>query len=188
MRANTMPQSLSDEDLTALVVDLYEAYYSPLFAYVYQLVGDAAWAHDLVQETFLRLYRERGKLAAVENRRAWIYRIAGNVAFSALRRRRGRIRLPWQKIENLTHAAPDPTATMGEQQVDVEQALAALPAHYRAPLLLFGSYGLSVREVAQALEISETAVTTRLYRARKLFREAYDEQAATRDDERGNER
>lgn len=187
MRANAMPQSLSDEELTALVVDLYEAHYSALFAYVYQLVGDAAWAHDLVQESFLRLYREREKLQAVENRRAWIYRIAGNVAFSALRRRRRRIRLPWQEVEALAPAAPDPVSA-GEQQMDVEQALAALPPAYRAPLLLFSSYGFSVRELAQALDLSETAVTTRLYRARKLFREAYAGQAALPDDERGNER
>ncbi|MDX1665069.1 MAG: RNA polymerase sigma factor [Candidatus Promineifilaceae bacterium] len=170
--------------LTALVVELYEAYYSSLFAYVYQLVGDAEWAHDLVQESFLRLYRERGKLEVVENRRAWIYRIASNVAFTALRRRRRRIRLPWQAVEEMAMVAPDPTAQAGQQQMDVEQALATLPAHYRAPLLLFSSYGLSVREVAAALGLSETAVTTRLYRARKLFREAY----GGGDDERGKER
>lgn len=187
MRANAMSQSLSDEELTTLVIDLYEATYSPLFAYVYQLVGDAAWAHDLVQESFLRLYRERKKLAAVENRRAWIYRIASNVAFSALRRRQRRIRLPWQEVESQAPLAPDPVAAAGEQQIDVEQALAALPAPYRAPLLLFNSYGFSVREVAQALDLSETAVTTRLYRARKLFRDAYTGQAALPDDERGNE-
>ncbi len=181
MRDSTMPHALSDKDLTALVVDLYEGYYGPLFAYVYQLVGDAEWAHDLVQESFLRLYRERAKLAAVENRRAWLYRIASNVTFSALRRRRRRIRLPWKEVDVVAPHAPNPTASRGGEKMDVEQALAALPAHYRAPLLLFSSYGLSVREVAAALQMSETAVTTRLYRARKLFREAYGGP-----DERGN--
>lgn len=175
MRAETMPQSLSDDARTALVVELYEAYYSPLFAYVYQLLGDAQGAHDLVQETFLRLYRERAKLDAVENRRAWVYRIASNVTFTALRRRRRLSWLPWKKVAELAPVAPDPTAAAGERQMALERALAALPAHYRAPLLLYSYYGLSVREVAAALEMSETAVTTRLYRARKMFREAYEE-------------
>jgi RNA polymerase sigma-70 factor (ECF subfamily) len=56
---------------------------------------------------------------------------------------------------------------------EVAQALATLPAKYRAPLLLYSYDGLNVREVATALNLSEGAVKTRLHRAREMFRQAY---------------
>lgn len=101
-----MPQAAGDEALTELVIDLYEAYYRPLFAYVYRLVGEAQWAQDVVQETFLRLYRERAKLAKVRNHRAWAYRVASHVAFTALRRGRRGTQLSWQQVEAHVQACP----------------------------------------------------------------------------------
>lgn len=177
-----MPQAAGDEALKDLVVDLYGAYYRPLFAYVYRLVGEAQWAQDLVQETFLRLYREREKLEKVQNYRAWTYRIASNVTFTALRRGRRGVQLSWRQIEALAPPQADPTAAAGEEQIALERALAALPPHYRAPLLLHSYCGFSIADVAAALELSETAVTTRIYRAKKMFREAYEPA-----DKRGNE-
>lgn len=173
-----MAHATSDEALMELVEDLYERHYGPLFAYVYQLVGDVERAHELVQETFLRLYREREKLRAVENARAWVYAIASNVTFKALRRRSRRQRFSWQVTQDLQTPERDPTARAGDQTLALERALAALPPHYRAPLLLHSYYGFPIRETAAALGLTETAVTTRIYRAKKMFRRAY---------ERGNE-
>ena len=169
-----MPQAAGDEALKELVVDLYEAYYRPLFAYVYRLVGEAQWAQDLVQETFLRLYRERQKLAKVQNHRAWAYRMASNVTFTALRRGRRGLQLSWQQVEALAPPRADPTAAAGEEQIALERALASLPPHYRARLLLHSYCGFPIADVAAALELTETAVTTRIYRAKKMFREAYE--------------
>ena len=75
-------------DSQRLVVDLFEQYHSAVFAYLYRVVDDREWAHDLTQETFLRLFRARGRLSQVKNRRAWMYRIATNLALNALKRRR----------------------------------------------------------------------------------------------------
>lgn len=159
-------------DSTSLVVDLFEQYHSAVFAYLYRLVGDRESAHDLSQEAFLRLFRARRRLPQVENPRAWLYRIATNVAFSALKRRQRFAWLPWRTADGAL-TAPDPTEQV-DQRVIVERALAQLPPHYRAPLLLHSHYGLSVREVAEALNISEGAVKTRLFRAREMFRRAYE--------------
>ena len=60
------------------------------------------------------------------------------------------------------------------QESKAEEALAALPAAYRAPLLLYSHYGFKVSEVAEVLGVNEGAVKTRLYRAREMFRRAYD--------------
>ncbi len=157
----------------ALVADLFEQYQAPVFAYLYRLVNDREWAHDLSQETFLQLFRTRHRLPEVENRRAWVYRIATNLALNALKRSRRFAWLPWRHADDLQLHAPDPAERMDEHAA-LERALAELPADYRAPLLLYSHYGFSVREVAKALDLSEGAVKTRLFRAREMFRQAYD--------------
>jgi RNA polymerase sigma-70 factor (ECF subfamily) len=160
-------------DSTSLVVVLFEQYHAAVFAYLYRLVGDREWAHDLTQETFLRLFHARSRLPQVKNRRAWIYRIATNLAFNALKRQRRFAWLPWRSTDAAHLIAPDPTEE-SERSLAVERALAQLPPGYRAPLLLHSHYGFSVQEVAQALNISQGAVKTRLYRAREMFRQVYE--------------
>lgn len=161
-----------------LIATLFERHHHEIFAYIYRLVNQREWAHDLTQETFLRLLRYQERLPQVENHRAWVYRIASNVTFNALKRRRRFQWLPWRQSDALTRHEPDPAL-----QIDcrhrVAAALRTLPPHYRAPLLLFTHYELSVREIAGVLEISEAAVKTRLHRAREMFRNAYqgDEEA-----------
>jgi RNA polymerase sigma-70 factor (ECF subfamily) len=165
-------------DSKQLVADLFEQYHAAIFAYLYRVVGERELACDLCQETFLRVLRAHGRLRRVDNRRAWLYRIATNVAFNDLKRRRRFVWLPWRNVDGVAVPAPDP----GEQtdRLDaVERVLAQLPMHYRAPLLLYSHYGFSVREVAEVLEISEGAVKTRLYRAREAFRRLYDEGEGT---------
>jgi len=108
----------------------------------------------------------------VDNRRAWLYRIATNLAIDANRRQRRWQWLPWHGID----AAGDFTAQQADLNLAVAEALAALPVAYRAPLLLYSGYGFSVREVAEALDLGHEAVKTRLYRARKMFRRAYGEE------------
>jgi len=157
----------------ALVADLFEQYQAPVFAYLYRLVGDREWAHDLSQETFLQLFRNRHRLPEVENRRAWVYRIATNLALNALKRSRRFAWLPWRQADDLQMHAPDPAERVDEHAA-LERALAELPVDYRAPLLLYSHYGFSVREIARALDVSEGAVKTRLFRAREMFRQAYE--------------
>jgi RNA polymerase sigma-70 factor (ECF subfamily) len=160
-------------DSMSLVVDLFERYHTGVFAYLYRLVGDRDWAHDLTQETFLRLFRARRRLPQVENRRAWLYRIATNVAFNALKRQRRFAWLPWRNTDAVHLTAPDPTEQT-DRRVAVERALVQLPPHYRAPLLLHSHCGFSVREVAELLGVSEGTVKTRLFRAREMFRQVYE--------------
>jgi RNA polymerase sigma-70 factor (ECF subfamily) len=152
---------------------LFEQYHAAVFAYLFRLLGDREWAHDLAQETFLRLFRARSRLPHVDNQRAWVYRIATNLAFNALRRHRRFAWLPWRSSDVARLTAPDPTEEF-DRSLAVERALAQLPPHYRAPLLLHSHYGFGIREVAQALNINEGAVKTRLYRARKMFRQVYE--------------
>ena len=163
---------INDED-TDLVARLFGEHQAAIFAYVWRLVGDRQWAEDLTQETFLRVFDARDRLAEVANPRAWLYRIAKNTSFNALRRRRRFAWLPWNPFSAPAFHEPDALEQIGRRSA-VEAALAALPAKYRAPLLLYAHYGFTVSEAAEALAINEGAVKTRLYRAREMFRQAYE--------------
>ena len=162
------------EDLAQVVASLFEAYAQPVCAYIHSLVDDWPLAHDLTQETYLALHQTRDRLPQVVNRRAWVYRIATHLALNERKRRKRFAWLPWSHAEENASG----TWTSLESTIDardaVEQALAALTLDYRAPLLLYSGYDFTVREIAEALAISEPAVKTRLHRAREMFRKVYD--------------
>ncbi len=161
------------DDARALVAELFDCHHSAIFAYLYRLCGAREWAEDLLQETFLRAFNARQRLPHVANRRAWLYRIATNVAFTALRRQRRFIWLPWRHTDDPALSRPDAGEQVGRGNA-VERALATLPPDQRALLLLHNHHGFSMSELAEALAIREGAVRTRLCRARERFRRAYE--------------
>jgi RNA polymerase sigma-70 factor (ECF subfamily) len=160
----------------SMIVTLFEQYQRPIFAYLLRLVGDREWAEELAQETFLAAFRAADQLPGIANHRAWLYRIATNAAFNALKRRRRFAWLPWLKADDYRLKGDDPSSAVARRDA-VERALLAVPPPQRAALLLYSHYGLSVAEVAEALGIEQGAVKTRLYRARIVFREAYEREA-----------
>lgn len=176
MESNLMTRASRSDTLTEQVVALFETYHEPIFAYLYRLLQDAEWAHDLTQDTFVRLFETRGRLAGVQNQRAWVYRIATNLALNALKRRSRFRWLPWRDGDAWQSEG---WLAQGDPEKDVElerlvtRALASMTPDYRAPLLLYSQFDFSVREIAEALGLSEGAVKTRLFRAREMFREAY---------------
>ena len=149
---------------------LFERYANEIFAYLQRMVDDREMAQDLAQDTFLAAYRARNQIAHLDNPRAWLYRIATNIALNALKRRRRFAWLPWHSEER-----PD-NGNFAEEvgrQTLIETALAALPPDYRAPLLLYAHHGFSIAQVAEALNLTEGAARMRLHRARTLFRQVY---------------
>lgn len=163
-------------DAIELATHLFELYHGEIFAYLQRMVADREWAQDLAQETFLQAYRARDRIANLENPRAWLYRIATNLALNALKRKRRFAWLPWHWQDR--PASINVAEEVGRQTL-LELALAALPPHYRAPLLLYARYGFKLAEVAEALHLSEGAARMRLQRAREMFRQVYrkEEQA-----------
>ena len=152
---------------------LFERHHGELYAYLCRLLRDRQWAQDLAQETFLRAFRARRSLDQVQNHRAWLYRIATNLALNALKRRRRFAWLPWSLADRNPAGRQDVAEELSSRNA-VESALAALPEELRAPLLLYAHHGLSVAEVAEALGLSKGAVKMRLCRGRRLFRQAYE--------------
>ncbi len=167
-----MIRGVARDESTTQVIDLFENHQREILTYLYRLLRDHESARDLAQETFLRVFRARGQLGQIENPRAWLYRIATNLALTNLKRRQRWMWLPWSSTDESRARAE--THDQAYTTSAVEEALTKLPAHYRAPLLLYEHYGLNVAELAQALNLSESAVKLRLFRAREMFRNAYE--------------
>ena len=163
----------SDIQNEVTVAALFEQYHGAIFAYLFRLLNDRERAHELTQDVFLQLLQHRAKLADVENKRAWLYRIASNLAFNALKRQRRFVWLPWRQEDTFYGQTPGPETQVGVESA-IAQALRQLPPNYRAPLLLYSRYDFTVREIALVLDISEGAVKNRLWRAREMFREVYE--------------
>ncbi len=141
---------------------LFTAHREGVFRYLTRLVGEAEAARDLTQEVFLRVARGPVPQVTEVERRAWVFRIARNLALNHLRDGRRRP----QTVELGEAAAP---ATQ-ELAAAVQQALAALPPLERDVFLLRETAGLSYDEIAGACDLTADAVRMRLHRARAQLR------------------
>lgn len=136
----------------------------------------------MAQETFIRAYQALSRGERWDNPRAWLYRVASRLATDDYRRRR---LLKWLPLRSADGRSGGSFEGATAERLAVETALATLPLKYRVPLLLYVQEEWTVAEVAEALELSVSAVKMRLSRAREMFRRAYGQEET---DERVQER
>lgn len=159
---------------------LVETYSTPIYRLGLKMLANAQEAEDLLQTTFLKAYQHLAEFEGRSSLSTWLYRIAANEALMALRRRRpeialdeepedGRMPRPFQ-FADWGHL-PEATLLSAEVRHHLDQAIEALPEKLRVVFLLRDVEGLSIKETGQALNLSETAVKTRLLRARLHLRE-----------------
>lgn len=134
-------------------------------------------AEDCTQETFLRVLRYASKLAAVEDHKTWLARIAWRVAVdrSKQRGRKREVALddpekPLAETKS-SESAADETVHGIQVGALLELLIAALPEKLREPLILSALEEMSPREVAGTLGINEAAVRSRVFRARQILKE-----------------
>ena len=164
-------------ETTAAIERLFDRYHVAVFNYVRRLLDDDELAQDVTQEVFLKVLGARETLPQVHDPRAWVFRIATNLALNARKRWRRFTWLPWNAADD----ARGPKQDMAERvhtRLLLEDALRQLRPEHRAVLLLYGHYGFRVREIACILNISESAVKMRLYRAREQLRLVLKEMGA----------
>jgi len=137
-----------------------------VFRYLCRIVGQAETARDLTQEVFLRVARAPVPDSTDIGRRAWVFRIARNLALNHLRDGRRRP-VVVELAESARPATQDLTAAL-------HQALAALPELERDVFLMRETAGLSYDEIAVACDLSIDAVRSKLHRARQQLRASLD--------------
>lgn len=156
---------------------LFYRHYDRVYGLLYRLLGNRTEAEDLTQEVFLKLYYQRFRSGQEHNIGGWLYRVATNMGYNALRSRQRR----WQRN---THLLPDNTDSVEtpaeaiarqETREAVRAALARLSPR-ETQLLLLREMGLSYQELAAACQVAPGSVGTLLRRAAVAFRQVYGEE------------
>ena len=154
---------------------LYERHAAKILSYCQHQLGSREEAEDAVQTTFMNAFRALGRGVVPEAESAWLFKIAENVCLSRRRSswRRGKIESPsdFQVIEEIV---PGPSRERDEL-IGIEDALASMPEQQRRAILLREWQGLSYREVAAELEVSQSAVETLIFRARRSLAQGLEQ-------------
>lgn len=161
---------------------LIQRFQAPVYNLAYRLVNDPADAGDVLQEVFLKIFRNVDSFRGDSSLKTWVYRIAVNEAHNRrrwqFRHRRGEtgIEESYEDSEVRDRALQDRTEspfefTMNrEAQVLLEEGLAALNPAYRAAVLLREVEDMSYEEIAAILGISIGTVKSRILRGREALR------------------
>lgn len=147
----------------------------PIYNVLRRFTGDPDEAHDLLQESFVAAWLSIGRYDPARPFQAWLRQIAINKARDWGRRRSVRklisavVPFTRDATEFIVDAAPSPEAATADRQMlrRVDAAIAALPHSLKEPFVFTVFDGLSQREAAELLGISEKAVETRVARARQ---------------------
>ena len=157
--------------------DLMNLYRPKLLAHFFRQFRNRQEAEDLVQDVFLRLFRYRLRYRPRAKFASWLFHIARNVARNALRTRRRRPITPMTLIDSACQsrgresAVPSQEIERAEVAGKVRSAMAELTGRKRTAVelqCLAHSYG----EIAAALDVTEKAAKSLLYRARNELRES----------------
>jgi RNA polymerase sigma-70 factor (ECF subfamily) len=182
-------RELSDSDLVARFIEgesfrfneLVQRYSPRLLNFIYRVIGDRERSEDLVQETFIRVYRHIKRFDQNKKFSTWVYTIASNLAKNELR---NRTRNPLIFFQNLVKEweddrrpiefadqsyRPDDLFRKRYLKELVQKAVEQLPEHHRIVFILRETEGKSYEEIAEITKCSLGTVKSRLNRARNNF-------------------
>jgi RNA polymerase sigma-70 factor (ECF subfamily) len=145
---------------------LVERYWDRLYRWLYRLTRDRHTAEDIVQESFLKALAGLKTFRAGTNFSAWLFRIAHNLYANQCRASaRRREALP----EDLPDSQRGPLdrAVSAEALQNLGRAIHGLPVEFRAALLLRIEEGLSFRQIAEVLDLTEETARWRVFKARQ---------------------
>jgi RNA polymerase sigma-70 factor (ECF subfamily) len=160
---------------------LVEIYSNRIYRLAMKMLQNQQDAEDILQETFIKAYKALPHFEGRSSLSTWLYRIATNEALMFLRRKYpDQISIEQPSDEDEEQAPfeivdwcclPEGELMSAEARANLEQSVEALPQSLRVVFLLRDVEGLSTRDAAEILDLSETAVKTRLSRARLRLRE-----------------
>jgi RNA polymerase sigma-70 factor (ECF subfamily) len=145
---------------------LYADAARPLWSFLYRTLGDATEAEDLVQESFLKVLRAPVGGLDGGAQRAYLFRVASNLAVDRFRARRRRRDAEATLERDLPHSVPAPSPDL-----DVSRGFAQLTPQERALLWMAYVEGSAHAEIAGSLKVKPASVPVLLFRARRRLRE-----------------
>lgn len=161
--------------------EIYTTYERPVYNYVLHMVKDVQTASDLVQEIFLKIYKNLESFRGSAKLSTWIYRIATNAYLDYFRGAAHRIKKETKllddnfdenkKLEEIKRVLSiDERVVKKEMNFCIHEFLDKLPGEYRAVVVLHDLQGIKNQEIADILSCSLDTVKIRLHRARNKLR------------------
>ncbi len=161
--------------------ELADRYHVRLMNFIQRTIGDRERAEDLVQETFIRVYRHLHRFDQTKKFSTWVYTIAGNLAKNELRNRSRNPLVLFQTIKKNWDAdhrplewedntyRPDDLYRKRHLKEMIDGAVAQLPEHHRMVFVLREMEGKTYEEIAEITGVNLGTVKSRLNRARNNF-------------------
>jgi len=157
--------------MTTSIDTLIEKHSDQAYAVAFRLTGNRTDAWDLVQESFLRALEKAALYDPQFDFGGWLYRVLYRVYLNGRRGRCRRREIPLEESPAAPDESPEAALERAETQVRIFEGLDALPADFRACLVLVDIEGHSYEEASDILNWPVGSVAGRLFRARRLLRE-----------------
>ena len=166
---------------------LVQKYRRPLVGFMFRMARNAAVAEDLAQEVFLRVYRSRESYEASAKFTTWLYRIATNLAVNHARdtrHERPEVMVSLDEPDEATGMTMDlPDGEMTAEQamvrrerlMGIRRKIEALPERQRLAVVMHKYQQMDYRQIAEVLDLSESATKSLLFRAYETLREQLKE-------------
>jgi len=161
----------------AELVDLYSG---KLYNLAFRMLGNRQEAEDVVQDTFMRVYKNLDRYDSQHKFSTWIYRIATNQCIDRLRRRKAVYSLDAGVTDGdgmdgysmlpSTRPTPEQQLLLSERQRTIATAMESLPPKYKSAMTLKYVQDLSLQEISDILHIPVSTVKTRIHRGRDYLR------------------
>lgn len=180
-------KELSDNDLVEIIrekdqekySEIVDRYQKKLFVYIYRLVGNKEEAEDLLQDVFVKAYKNLNSFDTSRKFSSWIYRIAHNESVNYIKRKSLKKFISWETIvstkDKLDSSSEEETADKAwirkETSKEVSEAIDKLPFKYKQVLTLRYYSDQSYEEIAEILGKPVNTVGTLINRAKKRLAE-----------------
>lgn len=175
-----MQQSFNGNELIIRVVQgdeiafeqLFRQYKDKLYSFILHLSGSATIAEDVLQDVFLKIWRDRNQLTNIDNFNAYLYRMAQNTAINVLRRQ-SREALLLNEVQRLAPEGVqgDELLAAKEVRTALQQAINNLPPQQRKVYQLGKEQGLTYEQIAFTLGITTSTVRNHMVQALRSIRE-----------------
>lgn len=156
--------------------ELYSRFSQPLYRYVYATLKNHDESKEIIQTIFVKIWDKRSELVGVESLQAYIYAIARNTLYNHLKSKYHQcVMLQGDPVEPVKQEPPcDTNLIESDLFRELNVLLEKLPERRREIFMLNRFYGMTYREIAEKLDISENTVDTQIRRTLSYLREELD--------------
>ncbi|HEY9116302.1 MAG TPA: sigma-70 family RNA polymerase sigma factor [Roseivirga sp.] len=192
-QTNFLVKAAQQGDVIALN-QLVKHWQKRIYNFAYKYFGDYDMAMDVTQRTFISMSKNIGSLKDESSFKSWLYRIASNYCHEEARTQSKKWVLPFMKVQakdeqqGISNTLSDvrndnPEKAFGNEELKslLKKALATLPDEQRMVVIMKEYEGLKIREIADAMDISENTVKSRLYYALGSLKKVLDQWNITKE-------